>query len=251
MIIKSSKNLRILFMGDSITAITEWTRLFNEILQPTHSVNIAVSAATWADRDGTVYDGNPVFGKEGSIIHNTLGNQIEKLLRGKDSTHPDYQHNSDFDNFDIIIVSAGTNDAVFTNPLSTEEINRQFIDSNGELLPLELADRKTWPGAMRYVYENLRRLYPEAAIFYCSPIQAAESVRSFASILLKSQIMRSICERISDVCFIDTFCCGICGIYEKWDIGGRDLADGLHPNINGSRKIAEFNARAVKSYISE
>ena len=246
--IRNGDDLRILFMGDSITAVTPWVKQFNAILQPSVSVNIAVSAATWADREGTVYDGNPVFGAEGAITHNTIGNQIEKLLRGKDALHPQYRHNSDYDAFDVILVSAGTNDAVFTEPLSIDEINRQFVDKTGALLPLEQADRKTWPGAMRYAYEQLRRLYPEAAIFYCSPVQAAESVRSFASIRLKSQIMRTICERISDVGFIDTFRCGICGIYEKWDCCGPDLADGLHPNENGARKIAEYNARAVKSY---
>lgn len=247
--IQNKENLRILFMGDSITAVTQWVPMFNEVVRPAHFVNIAVSAATWADREGTVYDGDPVFGVEGAITHNTIGNQIEKLLRGKDPAHPHYRHNSDYDDFDIIIVSAGTNDAVFAAPLTVDEVNRQFIDENGALLPLERVDRKTWPGAMRYAYENLRRLYPEAAIFYCSPIQAAESVRSFSSIRIKSQVMRLICERISDVGFIDTFCCGICGIYETWDVCGRDLADGLHPNPNGSKKIAEYNARAVKSYL--
>ncbi len=58
--------------------------------------------------------------------------------------------------------------------------------------------------------------------------------------------MSAICDRISDVTFIDTFNCGICGIYEKRSENGRDLIDGLHPNTNGARKIGKYNAWAIR-----
>ena len=44
---------------------------------------------------------------------------------------------------------------------------------------------------------------------------------------------------------IDTFCCGICDIYEKKNANGRYLIDGLHPNAAGAKKIGVFNASAV------
>ena len=117
------------------------------------------------------------------------------------------------------------------------------------MLPLQWVDTKTWSGAIRYIYENMRRLYSFSKIFFCSPIQAAECRRSYESIKAKGEIIANICDRISDVYFIDTFKCGICGIYEKYEQNGRDLIDGLHPNENGAKKIAEYNAREIKQYL--
>ncbi len=236
------KDLKILFMGDSITALGGWVKCFNEIIKPKHFVNIAVSSATLKDREDTEYDANPQF--QGIAANNTVCNQVEKILRGKDVSHPKYVYNGDYDDFDIIIIAAGTNDDI-----DNAEINSQFIDEYKNMLPLCSADTKTFAGAMRYIYENMRRLYPTSQIFFCSPIQAAECRRSYESIKKKGQIISDVCDRISDVCFIDTFKCGICGIYELYEQNGRDLCDGLHPNENGAKKIAEYNARTIKQYL--
>ncbi len=239
--------MKVLFMGDSITALGEWVRQFCEIMKPELSVNIAVGSATWCDRQNTVYDGEPVFRPtDGGGPNNTLCNQVEKVLRAKDETHPNYIRNESFDSFDVIIISAGTNDGAAGLPLTDEVINRQFINEDMSPLPLEKTDRRTWAGAMRYTYENLRRLYPEAKIFYCSPIQAADIRRDYTATRLKGEAIKAVCDRLSDVVFVNTFNCGICGIYEIKEQNGRDLYDGLHPNTHGAGKIAEYNARAVK-----
>ena len=239
--------MKVLFMGDSITFLKAWTNHFNRIMNPEHFMNIAVSGAHWCDYENTVYDGAPVWRREdGGGPNNTLCNQVEKVLRAKDESHPLYKKDSDFDEFDVIFVMAGTNDKVPEGVPTPEEINTQFTTEDNKILPLSEVDCRTFAGAMRYTYEHLRRLYPTAKILYCSPIQSAEGVRSFASIKLKGQLIKAICDRISDVVFVDTFNCGICGIYEEWGKNGRDLIDGLHPNDNGGRKIAEYNARVVK-----
>lgn len=232
--------MKILFMGDSITALGGWVRCFNEIIKPEHFVNIAVSSATLKDRKGTQYDANPQYG--GISENNTVCNQVEKVLRSKDVSHPKYEHNRDYDDFDIIIVAAGTND-----DMDFAEINSQFIDENRNTLPLGKVDTKTFAGAMRYIYENMRRLYPSAKICFCSPIQAVEVRRSYEATKMKGETIKAVCQRISDVHFINTFLCGICGIYEKYEQNGRDLCDGLHPNENGAKKIAEYNARKIKA----
>lgn len=249
------ENKKILFMGDSITALNTcergWVRYFNEIIKPSHFVNVAVSGASIEDKDGTVYDGEPIFIPEDSEqLGNVLGNQVEKIMRGKDVTHPCYSKVDDYEDFDFIIIAAGTNRGHRIGLTETiEMVDRQFIDNFGNTLPLDKVDRKTWSGAMRYIYENLRRLYKDAKIFFCSPVQAAESVdRAYASIKAKGELIKAVCDRISDVCFINTFNCGICGIYENRGQNGRDLIDGLHPNINGAKKIGEYNARALKQY---
>ncbi len=239
--------MKILFMGDSITALGGWVKCFNEIVKPTHFVNVAVSSATLKDYEDTVYDANPQF--KGIAANNTVCNQLEKILRGKDKEHKNFSYNSEYDDFDIIIIAAGTNDSGLINPNDIAHINKQFIDECGDMLPLQSVDTKTWAGAMRYIYENLRRLYPHSKIFFCSPIQAAECRRSYESTKKKGEIISAVCDRISDVHFINTFKCGICGIYEKYEQNGRDLMDGLHPNDNGAKKIAEYVARAIKQYL--
>ena len=230
--------MKVLFMGDSITFLNAWVSHFNKIIKP---------GAHWCDYEDTVYDGAPVWrAEDGGGPNNTICNQVEKVLRAKDENHPLYQKNEAYNDFDVIFVSAGTNDDIPDAVPSPEEINTQFLNNDNTTLPLSEVDCKTFAGAMRYTYEHLRRLYSNAKILYCSPIQADENIRSFASIKLKGQLIKAICDRISDVVFVDTFNCGICGIYEKWQTNGRDLIDGLHPNDNGGKKIAEYNARAVK-----
>lgn len=237
-------------MGDSITHLGVWVKYFNQIIKPEHYVNIAVSGSRWCDFPNTVHDGNPVFRMEDNGgPNNTICNQVEKILRGKDKLHPNFSYNPEYEDFDIIFVSVGSNDFPVTDDFNEEEIEKQFTMADYKPLPLEKADLKSWAGAMRYTYEHLRRLYPTAKIFYCSPIQADDEIRPYADMKRKGEIIKAVCDRISDVIFVNTFNCGICGIYEKWQHNGRDLIDGLHPNENGGKKIAEYNALAVKKWL--
>ncbi len=235
------KGKRVLFMGDSITARymgeCGWPRYFCELLEPAHHACVAVSSARWCDREDTVYDGNPVYTPVYNS-NNTMGNQVEKLKRQKAAGNPD------FEDFDVIIMAAGTNDAM---PEPAEQTDAQyFID--GEYVPLEKADTCTWGGSVRYVSESLYELYPNAYQFICTPIQADDNVRPFRKILEKGRVLKEIAARIS-VRYIDTVYCGINGRYEKRDTNGRSLIDGLHPNENGARQMGHFIAHAVKTYL--
>ena len=247
-------SLRILFLGDSITALntTErgWVKYFNEIIKPSHFVNLSVSGARLSNSANSVaFDGEPVFlGDKTDYDQNVLLNQLEKLSRGKDKSNKHYSYNPDYDDFDLIIIAAGTNDWFCKEKCNIDDIERQFTH-DGSVVPIKDVDPFTWPGAMRKIYEILRGFYPEAKIFFCSPIQASDKKRPYGDTLYKRNLMSAICDRISDVTFVDTFSCGICGIYEKDGENGRDLIDGLHPNISGAKKIGEYNARIVKSYL--
>lgn len=238
------QNPRILFMGDSITALgtTErgWVGYFNEIIKPSHFENVAVSGACWEDKNGTVYDGNPFFDLNDRMLGNVMGNQVEKVLRAKADGDEGYS------DFDLIMIAAGTNWGDYITTEYINIINDFFLKDDGTVLPLDEVDRHSWAGAMRYVYEKLRETYPNAVICYCSPIQGEENVRDYKTIRAKSIVMEEIVKRISDVHFINTFMCGICGIFEHKGRNGRDLIDGLHPNISGAKKIARYNANAVK-----
>ena len=247
----SYKNKRILFMGDSITALNVsqagWVRYFNEIFEPSHFVNIAVAGATISNGEPVVFDGNPVFlGDKTDKNQNVLLNQVEKISRAKDKDNNNYSYNPDFEDFDLIIIAAGTNDDFTSEKCNIDAIEEQFV-SDDKALPTEDVNCYTVAGAMRVVYEKLRVLYPTAQIFFCSPIQGNEKIRPYNSILYKRRLISAVCDRISDVTFIDTFNCGICGIYENVWAPGRDLIDGLHPNFDGAKKIGTFNAWAIKN----
>lgn len=244
------KNKKILFLGDSITALntTErgWVKYFNEIMEPLLFVNVAVAGARLSNGKKVEFDGNPMFlGDNTDYDQNVVLNQIEKISRAKDKNNKNYLYNPDFDDFDLIIIAAGTNDGFCKEKCDIESIGEQFT-KDGSVVPLPEVDCYTWSGAMRYIYEALHNLYPKAKIYFCAPIQAVEQIRPYDSILYKRNLMAAICDRISDVTFIDAFNCGICGVYEKKSENGRDLIDGLHPNVSGAKKIGEYNARAVK-----
>lgn len=235
------KGKRVLFMGDSITALyiesRGWPKYFCEMLEVGHHACVAVPGAHWCDYENTVLDGNPVF-KPKDNSGNTMCNQLEKVRLQKAKGNPD------FSDFDVIIMAAGTNDDM---PESAEICDAQFY-RDGAYVPLDEVDRKTWGGAIRYVSENLYELYPGAYQFICTPVQADDKVRPFRKILEKGRVLKEIAARLS-VRYIDTLYCGIYGRYENWEENGRSLVDGLHPNVNGAKQMAFFNAMAVKNYL--
>ena len=246
----SYKNKRILFLGDSITALntTErgWVKYFNEIIEPSFFMNVAVSGARLSNGQKVEFDGNPQFlGDKTDYNQNVVLNQIEKISRAIDRNNKNYEYNPDFENFDLIMIAAGTNDWFCKEKCNLDTIEEQFT-KNGEPVKSEDVDPYNWSGAMRIIYEKLKVFYPDALIYFCAPIQGEETVRPYNEILYKRNLMSAICDRLSDVTFVNTFNCGICGIYEKSSQNGRDLIDGLHPNVNGAKKIGEYNARAVK-----
>lgn len=238
------KGKKILFMGDSITALGTGTRgwpgYFNEIIEPECFVNTAVSGARWCDYSDTVYDGNPVFAGEDDNHNNTMGNQIEKLLRGVDEDNENYSYVEEYASFDMILIACGTNDAT-----PTADIESAFT-ADSEIVELDTLDRTVFANAFRYVIENLQTMYPDAQIFICTPIQGYITTRSYSSIKAKGDYLKLLAGRMS-VEVIDTFECGVCGIYEKKDENGRYLIDGLHPNVAGAQVMGEYNARAVIS----
>lgn len=241
---------KILFMGDSITAANlnnnGWCKYFNEIMNPSKSVNIAVSGATWSDKEDTVYDGNPVTTYQ---ANNTIGNQVEKIARGKDTSNPNYTHVADYDDFDIIIISAGTNDGY--SKFNTENIKPSIVDLTWQQpLPYTSIDTKNAVGAMVYAYERLYTMYPNAKYFYCTPIQTYPSKKEWGESQHKGDVMKATGDYIPPI-IIDTEKCGIFGNQEQYSTEGVNLYDGLHPNANGARKIGVYNANAIiKTYLA-
>ena len=236
------KGKRVLFMGDSITALylgkRGWPKYFAELLEPAHTACTAVAGARWRDYPDTVWDGNPRFTPDLPMPHNTMCNQMEKIRRLHAAGDPDYA------DFDVVLMACGTNDGM---PEPADVTDAQFY-RDGAYVPLADADTHTWGGAIRHVSESLDALYPNAVQFILTPIQADDAVRPFRSILEKGRVLNEIAARLS-VRTIDMLHCGIYGRYEKLHENGRCLVDGLHPNEHGARQMGHFAAMAVRSYL--
>ena len=251
---KEWEGRKVLTMGDSITAINEdesswprsWRKYFKEIIKPSKLENTAVPGATWTDKEGTVYDGNPVINGPDENKNNVMGNQIEKLLRAKDHTHPNYSKLEEYNDFDLIIIACGTNDTHREIP-TREEIEKTFYNDNTPISDLSLLDRKTWTGAMRYCIDTLRRLYPNAQIFVTTPIQKTTG-HKYADVADKNIIIKSICQRLS-IPVVDTLSCGVYDL--SCPSGGKegDYNDGLHLSPQGAKKLGRYIANNIKHFL--
>lgn len=250
------ENLKILTLGDSITAmggVNGWTHWIQEYLHTEKLVNVSVAGSTWQDRiPNQSYDGNPQSSTDGNV----MGNQVQKILNEKSKNNPDYQ------DFDVITFSFGTNDSVDFNVQTKESVEKQFVtnyaQNNYTVIPLDKVDRQTLAGAIRYGFQKLHEAYPNAVIFVCTPTQ--EAYESFDSIYKKGELIKYIADRCS-VEIIDTLKCGIRNIYESQtnidydhpELSGpapiqTDLLDGIHTNESGAKKIAKYNAREIMKY---
>jgi lysophospholipase L1-like esterase len=201
-------------------------------------IKVAVNGAKWRDTsENQQYDGNPI---EDDKDNNVIGNQVQKVINNKGV-------NADYDDFDIIIIACGTND-IPKGGLNDEIalIPQQFFNGTTPI-SVDDVDRTTFGGAMRYSYDKLSNLYPNAKFFISTPIQGAYATRPYVDIKLVGDIEKAFCEYQS-IQAIDTFNCGICGLYEVQGSQGKDLLDGLHPIKSGGKKMGYYIANAIKRY---
>ena len=250
------KGLKILTLGDSITAmggVNGWTYWIKQYLLADKVVNVSVAGSTWQDKVANqAYDGNPQPSTDGNV----MGNQVQKVLNAKANGDADYQ------DFDVITFSFGTNDSVDFSVQTKESVESQFItnyaQNNFTVVPIDNVNRQTLAGAMRYGFQKLHEAYPNAVIFMCTPTQ--ECYETFDSIYQKGDFINFVADRCGAET-IDTRRCGIRNFYESQttidydhpDQSGvapiqTDLLDGIHTNENGAKKIAKYNAREIMKY---
>lgn len=225
---------KVIAIGDSITALGNtnrgWLKYFNNI-QPIEIIaNTAVNAAIIKDNENTVYDGNPT---ESNPTNNVLGNQIQKII------------SNSYETPDFIVISIGTNGGITT---TENDIYNSYYDNQGNKIDINNVDRTTIAGAFRYAIEKLQYIYPGVPIFWCSPIQAANSIRNVNNINDWNKNLHLLCDYSSIIC-VDSNLCGICGIYETSGSNGKYLIDGLHPNESGAKVLGEYNARIISGYL--
>lgn len=223
---------KFIALGDSITALTGdrgWTTYFVERTNYEMIANVAVASACLKDKSGTVYDGNPLFNGEDENVNNVLGNQVQKII------------NNNYEAPDIIMIAIGTNDGIY---ITKEQIKAVYYDENDSLIPLDSVDRTTAAGAYRYATEKLHDLYPNATIFWCTPITGCRAIKKTEQVVEWAESLRIATEYTSQI-MIDTIRCGINGVNEFSGVNGEYLIDGLHPNANGAKKIGYYNASKV------
>ncbi len=229
--------LKLLTLGDSITAlgttVTGWVKYFIEKTGCELVANVAVNGARLHDHGDTVYDGAPVCNGPDDNHNNVLGNQVQKII------------NDGYEAPDIIIIAIGTNAGI---SITTEDMTAAYYGSGTSLLPLESVDRTKSAGAYRYCLEKLHSLYPNAIIFWCTPIMGYQATRSAENAMKYAESLRIATEYTGQM-LIDTIRCGINGANEQQSANGEYLVDGLHPNVNGAKKIGYYNASKVREFL--
>lgn len=236
---------KVLFLGDSITAGSNggvsWVDDFLTKINGNLVANVAVGGARLADVEGTEYDGDP---QSGNATNNVLGNQVQKII------------NNNYEAPDIIMISVGTNSGIRIKETVTDadvssgysSIKDTYYQSN-ELVPLDEVDRKTDAGAFRYASETLHSLYPNAVIFWCSPIHSADANRRPNKIYSWHKSLELATEYTGQR-NIDTLRCGIFPTNKNEDDSYEDfISDGLHLNDRGANKVACYNAEKVNATI--
>jgi len=221
---------RIMLFGDSITAGALWRTPFAPLILAKNIDNLAIGGATWRDGANAVLDGNPVV----NGASNMIANQVQKVINNID----DYQVP------EIVIFYAGVNDS-YGAAHSAENINQYYVN-DGASIPLSSLDRKNLASAIRWSVETVRNLYPYAHILLVTPYQVAIGKATYNILKSTRDVIMESALRLGAPC-IDLFnTSGIYSGFEANGAAGRYLSDGLHPNTEGGRVIANRIFDAVR-----
>ena len=220
-------------IGDSITYISKgWRPWFNRLTGANEVACTAVGGATICDYTDTVLDGNPT-----RVEHsNTFSNQVQSIL-----------NNPPVETIDFIIIAGGTNDHADSSEFDNGVT--QFINDE-TYIDIDTVDRTRYDGAMRWIAEKLWTIFPNAVIFWCTPIQGAEEVRQTWVQIRKCDYMKEVAAHLACPVIDATRNSGIYGKYENRNAKGKYLNDGLHPNMDGRKRLGSFYAKEIINYYS-
>ena len=228
------KYFKLITLGDSITMLGTgergWIKYFIEKTNAKLIANVAMNSAVLKDYSNTVYDGDP---QQSNQDNNVLGNQVQKIL------------NNNYEDPDVIMIAIGTNGGI---NITEADIKQAYYGDGSALIPLLSVDRTTDAGAYRYCLETLHNKYPNAVIIWCTPIMGYESTKSAKNAMSFGKSLKIATQYSGQLC-CDTMRCGINGANEKQNENGEYLIDGLHPNVNGAKKMGYFNAVFVNQHL--
>lgn len=148
---------------------------------------------------------------------------------------------------DCIVVWLGTNDAndPFGNDNYDEIMQLDYSILADDTLGREY--RQTIYGSLRYSLEALCREYPYATIIVFTPIQTQRVNRTYGSLTTIGNALKKMADRYSCICVNGLTDIGIVDLLEPSGSNGVFLADGLHPNSDGKKLLANFTAKKLNT----
>lgn len=224
--------------GDNCTGAQGWTRWFAERMRPASCQSYARSGATWTHTTSTRHDLRE--NTERLSDNNVVFNQIERLIdawnRGR---QPEPQ---------LIIISAGTNDAWFPKyrpnvfdcdvAHAFEEPDSLFVQRTPNNV-LSLAE------VVRYDCTLLMRIFPRAQIVLLTPMQSTSipDMRLFSV----AETIAKCGDRLSlAVVRQDKESC-VSSARER--TGRCFTTDGTHTNIEGARRNGYYLANRLSAIL--
>lgn len=218
--------LKTVLFGDSVSIVpNNWTGEFSTITGITDLTNMAVSGQKICWRAGTTETTSPPIDAHDN---NVFWNSILKYQDLYPGSEPD-----------AIIVALGTNDISQSSPLGT------YADAFSQ--SEATTSQQTMAGAFRKAIHKLINDYPDAQIFYVTPIQSKTGGRSYTTLSNVSDINVEIAKKMN-VKVIDAL--HNSGIYDEFEgvsVAGRYLTDGVHPSVAGSKIIGKCIAKEFKN----
>lgn len=220
--------------GDSCNDHTGWTAWMKDTLQPGSCISYARSGATWSHTTATksnTKENIAVLGND-----NVIYNQVMRLREAKAE--------GTLISPDLILISAGGNDAWFANhrPLEfNQTVEEAFSEPASSLLAKSPNEVTSLPGAIRYDCLMLKETFPEAKIVLVAPTPM-------------SKVEPKMLEKVSDIIEksgrqldIPTLRLDKAGLINR-DVELKEHVntyDGIHTNEKGAEKVGTFVAAKV------
>lgn len=228
------KNKNFIALGDSIVAQNiSWRDTFIEKTGAKQIMCTAVAGAHLCDYNDTVLNGTD-FTEHG----NTVCNQVQAIL-----------NNPPTENIDFFMVCAGTNDTGFSvEQLKAKDVS-QFYSAN-QPIDIDTVNRTVIDGAMRWIAEKLWSIQPNATIFFATPIQAYQGIRTTWYLHYFSEYMKTVGDYLATPIIPAFSESGIYSAFENNNANGKYLIDGLHPNSDGKVKLGTYYANVVGKYFT-
>lgn len=275
---------KLLVIGDSYSAQGRWINQLKTLMSISTVVNLAVSSATlkdsYTDHTTYPYTSRPISTANTGNL-NTFACQIEKLKRlmaGIDLDAGEVKTYATTDTYpDIIIIEGGANDfadtdvvvGTYTSMLYTKLTGvytklsggTAAIDNNAYIKTnINTVDRKSFMGAIRYLYEELHVLFPNALIYVVTPSGLSYSTGVNLDYLDVGTQMKKACGLLSlpvidwglngRLTYIDNDVVGSGTLGDPYIINSSSeySQDWLHPNDAGALLLAKEVAAVLKKY---
>ncbi len=224
--------------GDSCNDHTGWAAWMKDSLAPRSCMSLARSGATWSHTASTkknTVEEIAVLGND-NVIYNQVMRLREAYAKGL------------IPKPDLILISAGGNDAWFANmrPLEFDQtVEQAFAEPAGDLIAKKPNQVTSLPGAIRYDCLLLKETFPDAKIVLAAPTPMVK---------VDPQMM----ERVSDIIEMSGKRLGIPTLrLDKAGLINRDdelkahihTYDGIHTNEKGAEKVGRHVADRLRTII--